>query len=124
MTPTIQVDSSEFQRQLKRLLNASPKAEKAVVRAAAKKVVEYAAGATPPGRGEGKGTLRAGDRKRGEKTMQGDLNHILYGAGPEIYQQFIDIYGGRIDHDWKTKDGRVFLTDTDVAISDIKAFHN
>jgi hypothetical protein len=91
-----------------------------VVRQAARNFVVKAAGVTPPSiNGKADGTAK----KRGEAVIQNDLEHILVGLTPKLYDQFMEMGGKSVQREMRRKDGTVYVTDSDISIGDIKGWH-
>lgn len=91
-----------------------------VVRQAARNFIVRAAGVTPPSvNGKADGTAK----KRGEAVIQNDLDHILVGLSPALYEQFMELGGKSIRREMRRKDGTVYVADSDIAIGSLPDWH-
>lgn len=117
---TITFDYSRLNAALRNYQLATMKDTPEVVRHAARNFVVKAAGVTPPSiNGKADGTAK----KRGEAVIQNDLDHILLGLTSKLYDQFMDMGGRSVRREMRRKDGTVYVTDSDLAIGDIKGWH-
>jgi hypothetical protein len=117
---TITFNTSRLDAALRNYQLATMKDTPEVVRHAARNFVVKAAGVTPPAmNGKADGTAK----KRGEAVIQNDLEHILVGLTPKLYDEFMEMGGKSVHREMRRKDGSVYVTDTDTAIGDIKGWH-
>jgi hypothetical protein len=117
---TIKIDTRRFEGAVRTYSIAAVKDNKQALRDAARNFIVKAAGVTPPSvNGKADGTAK----KRGEAVIQNDLDHILVGLPPKQYDQFMDMGGKSIRREMRRKDGTVYVTDSDIATSNIKGWH-
>jgi hypothetical protein len=115
---SLTVDSAEFNRAAQRLIATSKKSTKQNLYEQGKIIVVEAAKLTPPNK-----NLKW-NKKGGELSLTNDINKILIGLAPNLYDQFIEIFGGAINRrELRTKDGRVYVSDNDVAVTDLAKWH-
>ena len=115
---SITVDSAEFNKAAQRLIATSKKSTKQNLYEQGKIIVVEAAKLTPPNK-----NLKW-NKKGGELALTNDINKILISLGPNLYNQFIEIFGGAVNRrELRTKDGRVYVSDNDVAVSDLGKWH-
>lgn len=115
---SVTVDSAEFNRAAQQLIATSKKSTKQNLYEQGKIIVVEAAKLTPPNK-----NLKW-NRKAGETAVTNDINKILIGLSPNLYDQFIEIFGGAINRrELRTKDGRVYVSDNDVAVTDLAKWH-
>lgn len=115
---SVTVDSAEFNEAAQELIATSKKSIKQNLYEQGKIIVVEAAKLTPPNK-----NLKW-NRKAGETAVTNDINKILIGLAPNLYDQFIEIFGGSINRrELRTKDGRVYVSDNDVAVTDISKWH-
>lgn len=113
-------DMSRLDAAIRRYRGAAVKETSEVVRMAARNFIVRAAGVTPPSiNGKADGT----SKKRGEAVIQNDLDHILVGLTPELYDQFMELGGKSVRREMRRKDGTVYVTDSDIAIGSISDWH-
>jgi len=113
-------DMSRLESAIRLYRGAAVKETAEVVRSAARNFILKAAGVTPPSvNGKADGTAK----KRGEAVIQNDLDHILVGLTPELYDQFMELGGKTIRREMRRKDGTVYITDSDIAIGSAKDWH-
>jgi len=111
---------SRLDAAIRRYRGAAVKETSEVVRMAARNFIVRAAGVTPP---SVNGKADGAAKKRGEAVIQNDLDHILVGLTPELYDQFIELGGKTIRREMRRKDGTVYVTDSDIAIGSIPDWH-
>jgi hypothetical protein len=117
---TMTFDMSRLENAIRRYRGAAVKETSEVVRSAARNFIVKAAGVTPPSvNGKADGTAK----KRGEAVIQNDLDHILHGLAPGIYDKFMEMGGRSVRREMYRKDGTIFVTDSDIAINSIKDWH-
>jgi hypothetical protein len=117
---TMTFDMSRLDAAIRRYRGAAVKETSEVVRMAARNFIVRAAGVTPPSiNGKADGT----SKKRGEAVIQNDLDHILVGLTPELYDQFMELGGKSVRREMRRKDGTVYVTDSDIAIGSISDWH-
>jgi hypothetical protein len=117
---TMTFDMSRLESAIRRYRGAAVKETSEVVRSAARNFIVKAAGVTPPSvNGKADGTAK----KRGEAVIQNDLDHILVGLTPELYDQFMELGGKTVRREMRRKDGTVYVTDSDIAIGSVKDWH-
>jgi len=117
---TMTFDMSRLDAAIRRYRGAAVKETSEVVRMAARNFIVRAAGVTPPSiNGKADGT----SKKRGEAVIQNDLDHILVGLTPELYDQFMELGGKSVRREMRRKDGSVYVTDSDIAIGSISDWH-
>lgn len=113
-------DMSRLDAAIRRYRGAAVKETSEVVRMAARNFIVRAAGVTPPSiNGKADGAAK----KRGEAVIQNDLDHILVGLTPELYDQFMELGGKSVRREMRRKDGTVYVTDSDIAIGSISDWH-
>jgi hypothetical protein len=115
----LEVNNAEFNTALKKFQENSKRSVAANLKQQAKLLCVDAAKVTPPNK---KFTW---NRKGGEAAMRNDINKILIGLSPSLFEQFKDIFGGQsARRELRRKDGTVYVTDQDVAVSgNIAKFH-
>jgi hypothetical protein len=117
---TMTFDMSRLDAAIRRYRGAAVKETSEVVRMAARNFIVRAAGVTPPSiNGKADGAAK----KRGEAVIQNDLDHILVGLTPELYDQFMELGGKSVRREMRRKDGTVYVTDSDIAIGSISDWH-
>jgi hypothetical protein len=118
-TARLEVNNAEFHTALKRYQEQSKRSVAANLRQQAKLLCVDAAKVTPPNK---KFTW---NRKGGELAMRNDINKIIIGLSPTLFEQFKDIFGGQSTRrELRRKDGVVYVTDQDIALSgNIAKFH-
>jgi hypothetical protein len=117
---TMTFDMSRLDAAIRRYRGAAVKETSEVVRMAARNFIVRAAGVTPPSiNGKADGT----SKKRGEAVIQNDLDHILVGLTPELYDQFMELGGKSVRREMRRKGGTVYVTDSDIAIGSISDWH-
>jgi hypothetical protein len=117
---TIKFDTRRLEGAVRTYSLAAVKDGKQVLKDAARNFVIKAIGVTPPsisGKADGEA------KKRGEAVIQNDLDHILVGLSPKLYDEFMDMGGKSVRREMYRKDGTVYVTDSDIAIGSIKDWH-
>ena len=115
---TISFDTSKLRAALRTYQLATLKDTDTVVRDAARNFVKKAAAVTPPATGK----LNSEAKKRGERNVIGDLNHIFVGLSPGLFAKFEKLRAQGLP-ELRTKSGRVIVRSTDIAVPSIKGWH-
>jgi hypothetical protein len=115
---TISFDTSKLRAALRTYQLATLKDTDTVVRDAARNFVKKAAAVTPPATGK----LNSEAKKRGERNVIGDLNHIFVGLSPGLFAKFEKLRTQGLP-ELRTKSGRVIVRSTDIAVPSIKGWH-
>lgn len=89
-----------------------------VLRSAARNFIKRAASVTPPSTGK----LDSSSKQRGEAAIKGDLNSIFVGLSPSLFSKFNALRQHGIGQ-MKTRDGKIIVEPTDVAVPSIKGWH-
>jgi hypothetical protein len=118
-TARLEVNNAEFNTALKKFQENSKRSVAANLRQQAKLLCVDAAKVTPPNK------KFAWNRKGGEAAMRNDINKILVGLSPSLFEQFTDIFAGQTTRrELRRKDGTVYVTDQDIALrGNIAKFH-
>jgi hypothetical protein len=115
---TISFDTSKLRAALRTYQLATLKDTDTVVRDAARNFVKKVAAVTPPATGK----LNSEAKKRGERNVIGDLNHIFVGLSPGLFAKFEKLRAQGLP-ELRTKSGRVIVRSTDIAVPSIKGWH-
>jgi hypothetical protein len=115
---SVTIDHAAFNRAAERMIATSKKSTKQILEEQGKIVVVEAAKITPPNKNF------KWNRKGGETAVTNDINKILVGLTPALYSDFMEIFGGKVNtRELRRKDGSVYVSDNDIAVSNIKQFH-
>jgi len=118
MSAAVTIDPTRFNNAIQRVIATSKKSSEQILRQQAALFVVDAAKLTPPNKNF------KWNKKGGEQTILNDLNHILVGLSPNLFRQFVDLFGGKVmRRQLTTKDGRVFVSDRDELVTNIPGFH-
>jgi hypothetical protein len=115
---SVTIDSAEFDKAMQSYIATSKRTTKELLNEQGKIVIVEAAKITPPNKGF------KWNRKGGEQATTNDINKILIGLAPGLYEQFIDIFGGKTNNrELRRKDGTVYVSDNNVAVSNLAQWH-
>jgi hypothetical protein len=115
---SVTIDSAEFDKAMQSYIATSKRTTKELLNEQGKIIIVEAAKITPPNKGA------KWNKKGGEIAVTNDINKILIGLAPGLYEQFVEIFGGSINRrELRRKDGTVYVSDNDVAVSNLAQWH-
>ncbi len=115
----IEFDTSRLQRALRTYQLAAMKDSNTVVRDAARNFIKKVASITPPA----KGKLGTEAKKIGQQAIIGDLNSILLGVPPGVFEKLEALRAAGGSCELRNKSGAVIVKGTDITVPSIKGWH-